>query len=433
MSTFKRIFANFRLLALGRVAASLLNLGAITVMARALSLNEFGTVVLVFIYLLTIRALGNLKPFLAIVRWGVPALDNGDRETVVRLLVLAKRLDWCAAITAAVLGFALAPAIGAVLGWNDRITGYAMAFSPVLLASGTGTATGFLQLVNRFDAIAVRNAVGPALRFIGALSGWYLEAPIDAFIAIWCLSLGAESVYLNWRGRHECRVLGYKFSVFDQSSLSLFPGLVRFLRLAYVQTVLDLFPHRFANIAVGAILGAESAGLYRAASECYTVVARPGVLLRQIVFPDLTRLWTNDASTFRFVVLRMGIVAGAIGACFVVLSVFLGGWLMSALFGDDFYAAGGLLTWLLLSAAFELAGSALVPAGYAMNRTGGMLISQLAGTLLLIVSFYPLMAMAGLTGAGIAVGVGAIVAWIAMTYTVARQPPELQGKSGQAV
>lgn len=420
VSTVKRIFTNFRLLALGRIAASLLNLGAITVMARTLSLNEFGTVVLVFIYLLTIRVLGNLKSFLAVVRWGVPALDNGDRETLTRLLVLTKRVDWCAAIAAAVLALALSPAIGAVLGWNDRITGYVMAFSAVLLVSGTGTATGFLRLMNRFDAIAVQNTVGPAVRFLGALGGWFLKAPIDVFVVIWCLSLGVESASLNWRGWRECRVHDYSFSVFDRTSLSFFPGVARFLRLAYVQNVLDLVPHRFANIAVGAMLGAESAGLYRAASECYTVVARPGVLLRQIVFPDLTRLWTNDRSTFRLVILRVCIVAGAIGVCFAVISVFLGSWLMAGLFGEDFHAAGGLLTWLLVSAAFELAGSALRPAGYAMNRSGSILISHLGGTLVLVFSFYPLLTVAGLTGAGIAIGAGAIVTWIAMTYAVAR-------------
>ena len=421
MTPVKRVFANFRLLVFGRVCASVLNLVAITVMARAINLNEFGTVVLVFVYLLTIRVLANLKPFLAVIRWGVPALDSGDRDTLTRLLVLTNRIDWCAAATAMLLGVLLAPLVGTLLGWSDRIIGYAMAFSVVLLASGTGTATGVLRLMDRFDAIAIQNAVGPAVRCLGALGAWYYEAPMDAFVAIWCVSLGMESLYLAWRGRRECRVHGYRFSPFHKTSLASFPGFPRFLGIAYVQTVLDLVPHRFSTIMVGAVLGAESAGLFRAASECYTVVARPAVMLRQVVFPDLTRLWVDSVATFRSVVWRVCGIAGLIGACFVVPSVFFGDWFMGTLFGDVFGVAGGLLTWLLVSAAFELGGAALRPAGYAMNRAGAMLAGSVVGTGALLIGFYPLTQTAGLTGAGVAVGLGALVTWLGMVWVITRQ------------
>jgi len=418
VTPIKRVLSNFRVLALGRVGASILNLGAVTIMARALSLADFGTVVLVFVYLMTIRVLANIKPFLAIIRWGVPALDKDDRGTLAQLLVLTKRIDYCAALTATLMGLLLAPLIGPLLGWSETVIGYTMVFSSVLLTSGAGTATGFLRLTDRFDTIATAAFIGPAIRLSGALVAWLQGLPIDTFLAIWCISLGAESGYLVWRGRRECLAHNFKVSIFDKTSLEPFKGLPRFLCITYIQTLLDLVPHRFATLMVGAALGAESAGLFRVASELYTVLARPAVLLRQVVFPDLTRLWTSNRSTFRHVVIRICGIAGLIGLSFVIPSFFFGDWLMATVFGEQFRIAGELLTWLLVAATFELGGAALRPAGYAIDRSGAILTSHVISTLIFVFSFYFLLNQFGLTGSGMAVALGAMLVWLGMVYVV---------------
>jgi len=406
---------------MGRIGASVLNLAAVTIMARVLDLTDFGTVVLVFIYLMTIRVLANIKPFLAIIRWGVPALDNSDRETLHQLLVLTRRIDLCAALFATALGFSLAPVIGPLLSWDQTTINYTMMFSAVLLTSGAGTATGFLRLIDRFDIIAFGAFIGPAVRCAGALMAWLLGYGTPFFIAVWCLSLGAESFYLIWRGRQSYRAQQFRISVFDNTSLDRFPGLPRFLSITYIQTLLDLVPHRFATLMVGASLGAESAGLFRVASEIYTVLARPAVLLRQVVFPDLTRLWTNSRTEFQHVVVKVCIVSGLIGLCFVVPSIFFGDWFMGTVFGKQFEVAGNLLTWLLVAATFELGGAVLRPAGYAIGKPGAILAGHLVSTLAFLVSFYSTIEPFGLTGVGISVALGSFMVWLGMVYVVLRK------------
>lgn len=421
MTVVARVFANFRLLAAGRVLSALFNLGALTVMARALPLDAFGTVVLVHMYVLTIRGLVNLKPFLAVVRWGVPALDHSRHEELERLLGLSRFIDWCTAALGAALAMIAAPAAGVLLGWSDAVVGYAVGFGAVLILCGTGTATGFLRLANRFDVLAWQILVGPSIRLVAALGGWWSGAGIGYFIAAWALSLAAEYVYLTVVGAREYRRQGLRPAPFARRSAAAFHGLGRFLRVVWVQTVLDMVPHRFATLMVGVALGTDSAGLFRAARDFSTVVARPAALLRQVVFPDLTRLWSSDRAAFRQVVTQVCVVSGLVGLVLAVISLLAGGRLMEALFGAPFAAAGPLLTWLLLAAAMELAGAVLRPAGYAMDLASVLLWLQVFSTAVLLLAFHPLQASFGLTGSGVAVAAASLVLTLGMAIAVARR------------
>ncbi len=418
-----RVFANFRLLFSGRLVAVLLNLGAMATLARALELAEFGTVVLVHVYVLTVRGLVNVKPSLTIVRWGVPLLEGGESERLLRLLELTRRIDRCIALASSMLAAALAPVAGMLLGWDASIVGYCALYSGALLFSGIGSARGWLQAINRFDLLAQQMAVGPAIRFAGALAASIAAARIEIFLAIWGGSLAIEYLFLIWLGRRKVRESGLRISWFGGGSFAAFPGLPHFLSVTYVQALLELFPNRLATLMVGASLGAESAGLFKAARDCATVLSRPAVLLSQAVFPDLTRLWHDDYRKFRRLIVRVCLIAGGIGLALSSLSILFGGWLLGTLFGPEFAAAAVLLVWLVFGAAFDLGGAALTPAGYAMDRAGRIMAGRILGTLTFILGYFSLQGSFGLDGVGMAVAAGSIAAWLALVAIVSRIPP----------
>ena len=419
----RRVFVNFRLLFSGRLVAVLLNLGAMATLARALELAEFGTVVLVHVYVLTVRGLVNVKPSLTIVRWGLPLLEGGESERLLRLLELTRRIDRCIALASSVLAAALAPVAGMLLGWDASTVGYCALYSGALLFSGIGSARGWLQLINRFDLLAQQMAVGPAIRFAGALAASIAAARIEIFLAIWGGSLAIEYLFLIWQGHRKVREAGLRISWFGGGSFAAFPGLPHFLSVTYVQAILELFPNRLATLMVGASLGAESAGLFKAARDCATVLSRPAVLLSQAVFPDLTRLWHDDYRKFRRLIVRVCLIAGGIGLALTSLSILFGGWLLGTLFGPEFPAAAVLLVWLVFGAAFDLGGAALTPAGYAMDRAGRIMAGRILGTLMFILGYFSLQESFGLDGVGMAVAAGSIAAWLALVTIVSLNPP----------
>ncbi len=418
----RRVFANFRLLFSGRAMAALLNVGALAALARALELAEFGTVVLVHAYVLTVRGLVNVKPFLAIVRWGIPLLEGDDRQSLRGLLELTRRVDRLTALSGMVLGVALAPLVGVFMEWDSKTVGYCALYSTALILSGIGTASGYLQLINRFDVLAQQMTVGPAIRCVGALAASLTAPRIEAFLAIWGVSLAAEYLFLAWRGRRKYAESGLVLSWMGRGAFASFPGMQRFLFVTYLQSMLEMVPNRFATLMVGASLGPESAGLFRAARDCSTVVTRPAALLSQAVFPDLTRLWADDYRKFRRLVVKVGLIAGVVGLCLTLLSLVFGGWLLGALFGPEFTVAKVLLAWLILGAAFDLGGAPLTPAGYAMGRADRILAGRSLSTAIFVLGYFYLQAQFGIDGVGMAVVAGAMSLWLALVLIVGRAP-----------
>ncbi len=425
----RRVFANFRLLFSGRLVAVLLNLGAVATLARALDLAEFGTVVLVHVYALTVRGLVNVKPSLTIVRWGVPLVEGGEAGKLHGLLELTRRLDRCIALGAATLAAALAPVAGMLLDWDASTVGYCTLYSGALLFSGIGSARGYLQAINRFDLLAQQMAVGPAIRFAGALAASVASPRIETFLAIWGCSLATEYLFLIWQGRRKVRESGLRISWLGGGSFAAFPGLPHFLSVTYVQALLELVPNRLATLMVGATLGAESAGLFKAARDCSTVLTRPAVLLSQAIFPDLTRLWHEDYGKFRRLLVRACLIAGAIGLALTAGSLLVGDWLLGTLFGPEFPAAAVLLVWLIFGAAFDLGGASLTPAGYAMDRAGRIMAGRILGTLVFLTGYFSMQGQFGLDGVGVAIAAGSIVTWLALVAIVSRTPPSHTGSA----
>ena len=99
----RRVLGNLGYLLRGRGIAAVMLLVATALMARALGPAEFGLVVLIHTYVVLVRGLLNVKQFLAIVRYGMPALDADDPRTLRRLIAVCWRVDRFACITATVV------------------------------------------------------------------------------------------------------------------------------------------------------------------------------------------------------------------------------------------------------------------------------------------------------------------------------------------
>ena len=250
----RRVLANFWILIRGRGAAAIMAFGATALMARSLGPAEFGLVVLMHTYAMLIRALFDFGSVDAIVRFGVPAHDESDSHTLGRLIKVCRRIDRQTCIAATFLALIVAPFAGPSMGMDNKHVMLLMAYSLVLITTGTGTAAGILRLYDRFDILGRQLTIAPTIRFIGVVIAWWLSAPIQVFVAIWASGYVAENFYLMWHAKHKYNT-HIKQALAGVSvkgaKLSDFEGLRHFLWVTYWQSNLDILPKHITTVMVG--------------------------------------------------------------------------------------------------------------------------------------------------------------------------------------
>lgn len=417
----RRVFGNLWLLVRGRGAAAVMALGATALMARALGPTEFGLVVLIQAYSLLLRGLLNFQLFEAIVRYGVPAHDSNDQRTLRRLIHVCRRVDLGACITATVVAVVVAPLAGPSMGMDQHQVSLLIAYSFVLLATGNGTAIGILRLFDRFDLLGLQMAVGPILRFIGVGFAWWLDGSLWIFVAILAFTYVTENIYLSWLGLREYRQQMAPLTpteTYRDATFGEFPGLRQFLWITYWQSNMDMVPKHIATVLTGYLLGPAEAGLLRLARELSSPLAKGAVLVRQVVYLDLTRSWHHGTGAFSHVAFRTAIYGGAFGMVFVLAAYFFGAELLSTLVGKEYVAAAAVLSLMLLAATIDLAAQSLRSAAYAIGHAGKVLRMYAISAVAYVISFIGLTTWLGLIGAGLAACIAASIPIFAMVVLI---------------
>ena len=240
----RKILGNLGFLLRGRGIAAVMLLGATALMARALGPVEFGLVVLVHTYVVLVRGLLNVKQFLAIVRWGVPALDADDSRTLRRLTSVCWRLDRFTSIAATIAALCLAPLIGPLIGMDPDHVVMLTAYSLVLLTTGNRTAIGILRLFDRFDILGWKETIGPAIRLVGVLLASWQQSPMSVYVGIYALAFAIEELYLGWCGRREFHKRFPSPPEGEENprdaKMAEFIGLRRFLWITYWQSNVEI-------------------------------------------------------------------------------------------------------------------------------------------------------------------------------------------------
>ena len=416
----KRLLANFSWLAGGRTTGALLALAATALAARALGAEAFGLVVMIHAAALMVRQLCNVKTSEAVIRYGIPLAEDGRIGELRGLLIRLARIDVLASAAAAGVGAGALYLFADRLGLPTELQSVAAVYVLVLLPSITGTARGTLRLLDRFGALSAQLTIGPAAKLLavaGLLLTPYADNPAN-YVLIWGTAYLVEHSFSWWRA---FRAFRRYYGAIRTETPDLDQREVRsFLYTVYWQTTLDAAPKQAATLLAGALLGPAGAALFSFARELAEVLSKPVTLLRQVVFPDLARLWRSDLSRFVRVTWRTGAITAMVGLAVAALSVVLGETVLETLAGSDFGVASSLLTLLLLAASIDLAGASFRPAGYVMGVARALLNVQILATVVYLGGFLAFVRLHGLAGVGYATVLSAIVTLLGSGVLVQR-------------
>jgi len=418
----KRVLKNFGVVLRGRGIAAVFAVGATGLMANALSATDFGLVILLHTYIMVVFSAFNFRTFEAIVRFGIPLNDSGDREGLRSLLRSTMIIDLAAALVATVAAVAVVPVAGHLLHWDTDMVAWAGVYSLIILSTANGTSNGILRIYDRFDAIGVQFTVAPALRFTMVAAAWALDAPKPFFIFAWGSAFAAGHIYMFVRGLIELRAhtntglwSGFRWREVRKRE----SGFWKFIGVVYWQTNIDLLPKHVSVLLAGNLLGPAAAGLFRLAREFSTVLTQPAMMLREVLFPDLTRSFHAEDGHIRSVPFKTALIAGCVGLVFVIVAFFFGPELLGIV-GEEYVPASTLLTLLMLAASFELASASLRAAAYAMGKAGTVLRIHILGIISYLVMFFIMTPTIGLNGPGIAAILASLLSLLLTARLIAK-------------
>lgn len=419
----KPIAISFGKMLRGRGFAGVFAAVSTALTAHALPVEQFGLIILLHTYIKVVKGVFNFRTFESIVRYGVPLHDKGDEPRLKSLLRSTTLIDFSSSLAATVFGVAMVPIAAVLLDWDPQMTRWAGFYALIIITTGVNTSNGILRLYDRFDALGVQYTIGPLVRVLLVTMAWAMDGGMLMFLLAWGVAYCAGNIYMFIRGLLELRSQlctpfwqGFRWREILDHDREFW----RFIGVVYWQTSVDLVPKQLSTLLAGNLLGPAAAGLFRLAREISTILTRPAALLRDVLFPNLTRSWQAEESGFKKLPFRTSLMAGSAGFVFVLFAWFAGETLLGWV-GEDYIPAAPLMVLLLVAASFELASAPLRAAVYAMGKASTLLRIHILGIAVYISLFYLLTRYAGLVGPGLASIMASMLTFALTARLIARR------------
>ena len=411
----RRLLGNASMLLGGKAATALFSLGYLALAARGLSLEAFGTLILIHTYTQAVGDISKFQSWQALLTYGTPFWQTGRIRELQQVLRFTVRLDIIGSMAALAIAMLGIPVAGHFFGWPPETASCARYYVLSVILLDVGTATGVMRLFDRFDLVAPQSSLGALIRLAGAGIAYYLGAGLDAYLLVWGLAIVIPALVLIAMSLRELRrhgVLRASSGTAQETSSLWSPDrkVWNFVWSTNFNTSLQLAFSHFGTLAVGAFLGAGAAALYRVARQLSEAITAPVKLLTPTIYPELARLSANKAiREMRRFMLRASLLAGLGASALVALLIFAGPWVLTVIAGANFTAAYGVMVALGVAAALRLWAFPLEPMLISSGMAVQALRIRLAATLIYGALMFLLCPAYGLVGAGVALLLASMV------------------------
>ena len=387
----------------GKAAAGLLSLVYLVVIAHQLGATDYGLLMMVNAYAITVGSFVAFSGFHGLVRYGALSLAADDRAGLAAIIRFMAALELGCGALAILVAAAGVLVVGPWLGWPPHVMHLAVPFSLAVLGTVRATPQGILQLADRFDLIAVHQTVSPIARLIGVLLVWASGGGLAAYLVVWLLSSVAEGVamwLLAWPSTRHL-LAGEPLRGPWRGVLARHEGFGRFILTTNFDLTLRELAPNLTPLTVGWLLGPAAAGLLALAQRATNTLQQPAVLLSQASYAVLAeQVAGRRFAQLRRTVGRSTALAILAGSVIVGALALFGNTLVVALGGHSFAAAGGLTILIGIGRALTLGATPAAAALTALGRPGRSAAIALVTNLAL----YPLLPLMllwlGLSGAG---------------------------------
>jgi O-antigen/teichoic acid export membrane protein len=401
---FRSLLRNSSYLAVSKVVAAIAQLATLSLAAHALGVLLFGVLILIDSYARAVSGIAKFQSWQLIVRYGGRAL-HGEHEDFKASTGFAFSLDAISGVGGMLVAVGLLPFIATWIGISPNQLWLAMLYCTLLPTMAAATPTGVLRALDRFDQISWADTVTPISRFGFILIAYFSHAGFAAYVVAWYLTSLAGDLYdwfLAWR---ELRRRGLLEGIRPTLKPDTLPGAWRFAIHVNLTASLQSAWGPMARVAVGGLLGAVGAGLFRAASSLSDFGAKPADLLAKAFYPEVVRMDFSTRKPWKLM-LRGTALASGVAVLAILILVLVGKPVLSIGFGKDFVGAYDPLVILMVIPFLSVLSFPLPPMLYALDRPDAPLKARLLGTILFFALIAPLSWNFGVSGAAIAFVIG---------------------------
>lgn len=402
---FSRVLRNTAYLLTGRGAIAVLSLGTTALAARALGLQGYGVLMLMYSFATSCSIATRLQSWQPLLQYGTRLFGDTLPHSLQTLVRHCLVLDAAGAVAGTSIALGLTHWASPLLGWSAAYGPVPEWFMTAVLFMNTGTALGVMRLANRFDLSVTADAIASFLRFVGSLAGFFLHWPLSHFMLVW---YGASAVsfaldytlaaWLLWRVQ--------KLSGFRLLRAPWFfrvEGIWRFIFSVSINQALGRLVTRAAVLLVGAVLGPQSAALYNVTWQISDGLTRPGQMVTPALYPELVVLKDRkDWASLRRVTTRILQVVGVFSVVLFATAFLIGPWLLHVLLTVPWSGTRTLLLLMTMTAIFDLWNVPLEPLMMSLEKAHHVVLGRLATTLFFLPLLYVLARDWGMTGAGVA-------------------------------
>jgi O-antigen/teichoic acid export membrane protein len=404
----RSLLKNSSYLGASRIVAAIASVATLAFTGRALGVVLFGLLILIHSYAQAASSISKFQSWQIVVRYGGQGLAAGRPEDFKVATGFSFGLDLLSGIVGMLVAMAILPLIGGWFGIPDQYMLLAVLYCTVIPTMQAMTPGGVLRTLDRFDLLSWQGVTYPIARAILAGTAWAMEAPFEAYVAIWYVTDLGGDLYLWWITARELK----RREMADALRPTLKPhplkGAWRFAIRVNLTSSLTAAWGPVARLVVGGLLGPASAAFYNVASTLADSAQKPTDLLARAFYPEVMKLDPKTKRPWKLM-LRGAALAAMFGALAVVLVVVLGEPLIRLIFGDQFEAAYPVLVVLIVAPFLAMISFPLPPMLYALHRDQAPLTARLIGTLVYFAIVAPLSWRFGVAGAAGAFVIGTAV------------------------
>jgi O-antigen/teichoic acid export membrane protein len=416
---FKSLLKNSSYLVVSKAIAAVAALATLAFAGRSLGVVMFGMLILITSYAKAASGLSKFQSWQLIVRYGGQALGSGETDEFKASTGFAFALDVVSGFGGMILAILLLPLLGGLFGITDQYLLVAMVYCTLLPTMGAATPVGVLRSLDRFDLISWQGTTYPIARAILSGIAWQMDAPFEAFVAIWYVTDLGGDLYLWFLAWRELRRRDLLQGIRPTLKPDKLPGAWRFAIHVNLTSSLTAAWGPIARLVVGGLVGPAGAAIYRIAASLADSAQKPADLLGKVYYPEVVRMDLKSKKPWKLM-LRGTVLATAVGVIGLLVLLVAGRPLIDALFESEFLPAYPVLLVLMAVPLLAMISFPLVPMLYALDRPDAPLNARLIGTILYFATVAPLAWRFEVIGAAAAfvLGNAAMVAALAMQLTL---------------
>lgn len=354
---FRTIIRNSAYLGSGNVASAILGLIALSCAGKGMSPAMFGVLIVIQAYTKAVSDFIKFQTWQFVVQFGTPALESNNIQRFRDVVSFSFGLDIASGAVAILGGMLLLPFLSHSLGLDPASFKLALLYCTLIPSMTSSTPTGILRAFDRFDLIAIQQAIKPLLIAIGSVIAYFGNFGFAGFVITWYASNLFGGTLFWWFARRELA----RREIHNALKPSLFKaarsieGAWNFVWATNISHSIWAARNSCTTVLVGIILGPAAAGLFKIAMTFFDAAGAPAKLLEKSFYPEIMRL---DPRTKRPWVLglRSAVLAGGVGVLVAVLVISVGKPLISVVFGHKYFEAYDLIQIMLSAIIVSMVG-----------------------------------------------------------------------------